>query len=293
MRPMIRGARADKTCDPAPSRWAWRFQRLLLTPAFILFLRAGVPMLLAFAAGTWWLSDETRRATLVDTVVEAKARFETRPEFMVHLMAIDGATDALAQEIRAEVLLEFPLSSFELDLGAIRDRVMTLDPVKTATVRIRPGGVLQVDVERRRPVIIWRDHAGLSLVDAEGFTVRGLSRRMNRPDLPLIAGQGATDHVPEALDIYKAAAPLGDRLRGVVRVGDRRWDVVLDRDQRILLPEDGAVEALERVIALDGAQDILSRDIQRVDLRLGARPTVQMSEYATDEWWNIRQISGQ
>ncbi|MGA9252314.1 MAG: cell division protein FtsQ/DivIB [Roseobacter sp.] len=293
MRPMIRGARADKTCDPAPSRWAWRFQRLLLTPAFILFLRAGVPMLLAFAAGTWWLSDETRRATLVDTVVEAKARFETRPEFMVHLMAIDGATDALAQEIRAEVLLEFPLSSFELDLGAIRDRVMTLDPVKTATVRIRPGGVLQVDVERRRPVIIWRDHAGLSLVDAEGFTVRGLSRRMNRPDLPLIAGQGATDHVPEALDIYKAAAPLGDRLRGVVRVGDRRWDVVLDREQRILLPEDGAVEALERVIALDGAQDILSRDIQRVDLRLGARPTVQMSEYATDEWWNIRQISGQ
>lgn len=293
MRPMIRGARADKTCDPAPSRWAWRFQRLLLTPAFILFLRAGVPMLLAFAAGTWWLSDETRRATLVDTVVEAKARFETRPEFMVHLMAIDGATDALSQEIRAEVLLEFPLSSFELDLGAIRDRVMTLDPVKTATVRIRPGGVLQVDVERRRPVIIWRDHAGLSLVDAEGFTVRGLSRRMNRPDLPLIAGQGATDHVPEALDIYKAAAPLGDRLRGVVRVGDRRWDVVLDREQRILLPEDGAVEALERVIALDGAQDILSRDIQRVDLRLGARPTVQMSEYATDEWWNIRQISGQ
>ena len=293
MRPMIRGARADKTCDPAPSRWAWRFQRLLLTPAFILFLRAGVPMLLTFAAGTWWLSDETRRATLVDTVVEAKARFETRPEFMVHLMAIDGATDALSQEIRAEVLLEFPLSSFELDLGAIRDRVMTLDPVKTATVRIRPGGVLQVDVERRRPVIIWRDHAGLSLVDAEGFTVRGLSRRMNRPDLPLIAGQGATDHVPEALDIYKAAAPLGDRLRGVVRVGDRRWDVVLDRDQRILLPEDGAVEALERVIALDGAQDILSRDIQRVDLRLGARPTVQMSEYATDEWWNIRQISGQ
>lgn len=293
MRPMIRGARADKTCDPAPSRWAWRFQRLLLTPAFILFLRAGVPMLLTFAAGTWWLSDETRRATLVDTVVEAKARFETRPEFMVHLMAIDGATDALSQEIRAEVLLEFPLSSFELDLGAIRDRVMTLDPVKTATVRIRPGGVLQVDVERRRPVIIWRDHAGLSLVDAEGFTVRGLSRRMNRPDLPLIAGQGATDHVPEALDIYKAAAPLGDRLRGVVRVGDRRWDVVLDREQRILLPEDGAVEALERVIALDGAQDILSRDIQRVDLRLGARPTVQMSEYATDEWWNIRQISGQ
>ena len=60
---------------------------------------------------------------------------------------------------------------------------------------------------------------------------------------------------------------LAERLRGLVRMGERRWDLVLDRDQRILLPEDGAVEALERVIALDEAQDILSRDILQVDLR--------------------------
>lgn len=293
MRSMIRNPRSDKTCDPAPSRWAWRIERLLLTPAFILFLRAGVPALLAFAAGTWWLSDEARRATLVDTVAEAKARFETRPEFMVHLMAIDGATDALAQEIRNEVLLEFPVSSFDLELGDIRDAVMTLDPVKTATVRIRPGGVLQVDVERRMPVVIWRSRKGLSLVDADGISVRDLARRMDRPDLPLVAGQGATEHVPEALDLYQAAGPLGERLRGVVRVGNRRWDIVLDRDQRILLPEEGAIEALERVITLDEAQDIFSRDIRRVDLRLGARPTVQMSDYAAGEWWNIRQVSGQ
>jgi cell division protein FtsQ len=76
-------------------------------------------------------------------------------------------------------------------------------------------------------------------------------------------------------------------------MGERRWDLVLDRNQRILLPEQGAVEALERVIALDGPQDILSRDIKRVDLRLGARPTVQMSAYATRMWWEIRQVSGQ
>lgn len=293
MRPMMRSARAEKSCDPAPSRWAWRIERLLLTPVFILFLRTGVPLLLAFAAGSWWFSDETRRAALIDTVAETKARFETRPEFLVHLMAIDGATDALAQEIRAEVVLDFPVSSFDLELSEIRDRVMMLDPVKSATVRIRPGGVLQVDVERRSPAVIWRHHAGLSLVDAEGVALRNVEKRMDRRDLPLIAGRGATDHVPEALALFKAAGPLGDRLRGVVRVGERRWDVVLDRGQRILLPETGAVEALERVIALDQAQDILSRDIQRVDLRLGARPTVQMSDYATKEWWTIRQVSGQ
>ena len=83
------------------------------------------------------------------------------------------------------------------------------------------------------------------------------------------------------------------RLRGLVRMGERRWDVVLDREQRILLPETQAVQALERVIALEGAQDVLARDVARVDMRLAQRPTVQMNKDATQELWRIRQISGQ
>ncbi|ABG32848.1 cell division protein FtsQ, putative [Roseobacter denitrificans OCh 114] len=268
-------------------------QRLLLTPAFLLFLRAGVPVLLLFGAATWWLSDADRRAAIWETVAEARASFETRPEFMVQLMAIDGATDALAAEIRKEVPLDFPLSSFDLNLSDMRDRIVALDPVKSATVRIRPGGVLHIDVEPRMPAVIWRSAQGLTAVDVNGIHVGPIAQRMDRPDLPLIAGTGATEHVKEALDLYRAAGPLGTRLRGIVRVGERRWDIVLDRDQRILLPEDGAVEALDRVIALDTAQDILSRDVKRVDLRLGARPTVKMSDYATNVWWEIRQVSRQ
>ena len=39
--------------DPAPSRWSYRFQRLMLTPLFRLALRAGIPFCLTFAVGTW------------------------------------------------------------------------------------------------------------------------------------------------------------------------------------------------------------------------------------------------
>jgi hypothetical protein len=46
--------------------------------------------------------------------------------------------------------------------------------------------------------------------------------------------------VPEALALVAAARPAVPRLRGLVRMGERRWDLVLDRDQRILLPETRA-----------------------------------------------------
>ena len=279
--------------DPSPSRWSWRMQRLMLTPGFLLLLRVGLPLIAAFSAGTFYFSDPARREVIGETVAEARSSFENRPEFMVHLMAVDGADDTVVTAIREVLPLNFPTSSFDLDLAEIRNRVTELPPVKSATVRIKPGGVLQITVEPRLPVVIWRTAEGLSMVDVTGAHVASLPNRMARPDLPLIAGEGAAQHVIEALEIYRAAAPLGLRLRGIVPMGERRWDVVLDRNQRILLPEVGAVEALERVIMLDSAQDILDRDVARIDLRLGLRPTVQMSQYASDVWWDIQKVSGQ
>lgn len=279
--------------DPAPSRWSWRLQRLMLTPAFLFCLRVGIPFLSMLGLGTWYLSDPATRATIEQTVADARAAIEERPEFRVNLMAIDGADATLSEAIRATVPLDFPMSSFDLDLPEIRERLLELAPIKDVSVRIRPGGVLQVDVVPRVPMAIWRTAEGLRLIDGEGVPVSNVQRRSQHPDLPVIAGEGAPEHVSEALQLVAAAAPLGDRLRGLVRMGNRRWDVVLDRNQRILLPTQGAVRALERVIVLEATptREVLSRDIARIDLRLPERPTVQMNASATEEWRRIRQLN--
>ena len=290
----LRRKRASRS-DPAPSRWSWRMQRLMLTPAFRFGLRVGVPFGLTLLAGTIYLSDEARRGAIWQAVADARSSIEERPEFMVKLMAIDGATGELAADIRTAVPIDFPQSSFDMDLMAIRKDIAALNGIKTASVRIRPGGILQVDVERRVPVAVWRHPDGLALVDNTGAHVSEINARADFPDLPLIAGEGAARHVPEALRLTRTAEALGNRLRGVARMGDRRWDIVLDRGQRILLPEKGAMQALERVIALERAPkiEILSRDVSRVDMRLAERPTVQMSEEATLTWWEIKQSTGQ
>jgi cell division protein FtsQ len=294
MRSLIRRkAPASVKADPAPSRWAWRMQRLMLTPGFRLMLRAGVPFCLTLLAGTIYLADDARRSAITEAVADARRAVEERPEFMVKLMAIDGADGPLAAEIRTAVPIEFPLSSFDLDLGQVRSTITSLSSVKNANVRIKPGGVLQVIVKPRVPVAIWRTAEGLTLVDDGGAPVGQIANRALRPDLPLIAGEGAARHVPEALELIKTTKPIAGRLRGLVRMGARRWDVVLDRDQRIMLPEYDAIPALERVIALEGAQEVLSRDVSRVDMRLAQRPTVRLTQEATEAWWDIRQSTGQ
>lgn len=276
--------------DPAPSRLKYRMERLMLTPLFRLLLRFGVPCLLTFGIASWWLSVDENRMKIIDTYSDLRSQVESRPEFMVNMMAVDGASDLVADGIRQMLPLDFPISSFDLDLEAMRATVVSLDPVKAARLYVRQGNVLQVDVVERIPVVLWRNEQGLQLLDDEGYLVGPAFVRADWPELPLIVGEGADAYVTEALDLIAAAEPLSARLRGLVRMGERRWDVVLDREQRILLPETDAVQALERVIAIDQAVDMLERDLMAVDLRLPQRPTLRMTDGAVQELHRIRAI---
>ncbi|MFV2052181.1 cell division protein FtsQ/DivIB [Aliiroseovarius sp. YM-037] len=275
--------------DPAPSRISYRIQRLLLTPLFRGFLRIGLPMAAAAGVGTMVLSDQDVRDRIGLTITEIRRSIEERPEFMVKLMAVDGASSEIGEDIREVLPVDFPVSSFDLDLEEMRNSVLSLDAVADADLRIRAGGVLQIDVTERVPAVVWRGPQGVELLDAEGHRVSALIARAERPDLPLLTGEGAENAVPEALAIFDVAGPILDRMRGLVRTGERRWDVVLDRKQRILLPEHGAVAALERVIALDQAQDLLGRDLVAIDMRNENRPTIRLAEQAVTE---LRRIKG-
>lgn len=273
--------------DPAPSRWAYRWHRLWLTPLFRATVRVGLPLAAMAGAAALWLHDEGRRADLRAVYDDLRGQFQNRPEFMVNLIAIEGASPVLAEAIRVGLALTLPRSSFDIDLAAARARVEMFDAVERAELRILSGGTLQVSVTERLPALVWRAPDGVWLVDAGGHRVAQIGARSLRGDLPLIAGQGAADAAPEALALIAAAGPLVPRLRGLVRMGERRWDLVLDRDQRILLPEDTPVRALERLLALDQAEGILAKDITAVDLRNDRRPTLRLTSEAA---LTLRQI---
>ena len=272
--------------DPAPTRWAYRMERLWLTPLFRALMRVGVPSFVIVLSVGLYLNDETRRQGLIQGWDNLVNKVEQRPEFMVTLMEVEGANPALADAVRDIAALDLPKSSFEIDLPATQALIEQLDAVARADLRIRGGGVLQVTVTEREPAIIWRrdpvqGETGLDLLDKTGRRVAMILSRKDRPDLPLIAGQGADDAVPEAMELLAVLEPqLGARLRGLVRMGERRWDVVLDRDQRILLPEHDPLAALNQLMAMDQRERLLARDILTVDLRLAARPTIRLTPRA-------------
>jgi cell division protein FtsQ len=276
--------------DPAPSRMSYRLHRLWLTPLIRRTTKIGVPLLLLALPLAWYFGQQPNREALRDKVAEIRRSIEERPEFMVNLMAIDGASNTIADDIREILPMDFPVSSFDLDLEGMQKRIAELDAVKSVDIRIKSGGILEIQIEERRPAAVWRVGRDIELLDAEGHRVAVIKSRTIRADLPLLAGTGAEQAVPEALALLAEAAPIAPRIRGLVRMGERRWDIVLDRGQRIMLPEIGALDALERVMALEKAQGFLARNIVAVDMRKPMRPTLRLDAPAVEELQRIKDI---
>ncbi len=277
--------------DPAPSRLSYRIQRWWLTPFFRRLVRQGLPAFAMVFFGLWFWNDQENRDVINDKIAEIRQSVAERPEFMVKVMTINGASVELGDDIREVLPVDFPVSSFDLDLEEMKGTVEKLDAVATAELHVRPGGILQLEVTERIPAVIWRNRATLELLDAEGRRVAAIVRRTDRRDLPLVVGEGADAAVPEALKLFAVSRPLEARLRGLIRMGERRWDVALLRDQRIMLPENGALAALESAIALDQAQDLLARDVSHFDLRKSGRPTLRVGDTAIEEFHRIKALN--
>jgi cell division protein FtsQ len=262
----------------------------MLTPGIRRSLRLGLPLAVVAVVAGGWLSQERNRTLVQETALHLREQVWNRPEFMVAGLEIAGADPVLEAEVREVLPVAFPVSSFKLDLEEMRQVVSGLSRVESARVRVVPGGVIEVAVTPRVPAAVWRSRDGLQLIDAGGVFVAPLAARADRPDLPLVVGEGARDALGEALALTAAAAPLAPRLRGLVRQGERRWDLVLDEGQRILLPEEEPVRALERVLAIDSAQDLLGRDIALVDMRNEARPTIRLNPAAAAAFRSASEV---
>lgn len=276
--------------DPSPSRWRYRLDRLGRRAYVRFALRnLAVPAALALVAFLGWRSEWVREAasdvalTVRETVVE-------RPEFAVTRLDLRGGSEELRRRVALRLDLRLPVSSLRLDLPELKREVETIPGVASAEAKVAPGGVLSVDLVQRAPAALWRWDGQLHLVDRDGVLIAPVARRSDRPDLPLIVGEGADRAVPEALALFARAEPIADRIRGLVRMGERRWTAALGSGVLIHLPAEAPEAALARLLALERAEDLLDREVTVIDLRLPERPTLRLSPRAVSELLRVRAL---
>ena len=268
--------------DPAPSRVAYRIMRLLLIPRLRLIFTLGFPSLLIFCATLGLFININVWENISAIKKDLKLAFVERPEFMIKVASIDGSSDELANEIREILPLDFPVSYFDLDIKYLHKVVNEIPAVASAAIKISAGGVLQINVAEKSPAFIWRKDNVMSVIDETGSFIRVANSRVDYPKLPLVVGEAADLAVSEILSLMQANEYFKDHVRAFIRVGERRWDLILENNVRIMLPQREFLAAFDRLMLMNEAGSLLSGKLSNIDMRLVVRPTVTVDTVSVD-----------
>jgi cell division protein FtsQ len=187
---------------------------------------------------------------------------------------VEGREKTSAEVILAALEVRRGMPLFAFSPGRARERLLALGWVRDARVERRLPDTIFIDLVERRPAAIWQNKGNFALVDETGAVI-GDENVGQYSALKVIVGEDAPENFAELFDMLESQPDLKERVVAAVRVGLRRWNVKLDNDMTVLLPEDGIEEAWATLAAAAVENELLERDVTRIDLRMPDRVTVR------------------
>lgn len=148
--------------------------------------------------------------------------------------------------------------------------------VKTARVERRLPDTVFIKVFEREPVAIWKKEKGDILIDEEGVALTSENIRSYGVKLYLY-GKDANTILHEVLALLRTQPEIMQKVNGVARINARRWDVLLDNNIRVKLPEKEPELAIATLAKSQSEEKILNRPIKEIDLRQPGRLIVKTS----------------
>jgi cell division protein FtsQ len=261
--------------DSAGGRRRLRAHRRWISPILRKRLRRGLLAIVILAGGVGlpaWLYHSGTAAHLADGLHREATALSARAGFRVEDIFVEGRNRTPRDEIIAALQIQRGDPMFGIDLVATRQRLEELSWVKTATIERRLPNVVHLLITERNPIVLWQNQGRYYLVDRDGQVVG--DEVGEYADLPLMVGEGAPDHAADLIDLLNAEPDLKTRVKAAQWVGDRRWNITLDRTAGgidVRLPEDDPLSAWHDLAKMDKEQSLLERKVALIDMRLPDR----------------------
>lgn len=192
----------------------------------------------------------------------------------VRNVVVEGRANTPDPLLRAAIGVSAGAPALGFSLAEARARIETLPWVEHAVVERRLPDTLVVRITERQPYAVWQNQGRFSLIDRAGLVLTDHDVAEFR-SLPLVVGAGAAEHAADVLDPLARFPAIQDRVEAAVRIGERRWNLRLKNGIDVLLPEGHEAAALQRLVGLQDAHDLLERPLEVIDLRLPDRLSVR------------------
>lgn len=226
-----------------------------------------------------------QKGHLDQVISQAEARsIEFSAQSGLHLrdVLVEGRINTPLETLQAVVNLQPKQAILDVDPQRLRNRLEALPWVARAHVQRQLPDTVHIRLEEHQPTALWQHDGTFSLINKDGDVILTGGDDIQVYDhLPLVVGKGAPQEANAILGILQAEPALAQDIKAVVRVSQRRWDVIMTNDITIKLPEEAPARAWAQVARYAADFDLFNKKITTVDLRLNDRIFLEIDNLET------------
>ena len=228
--------------------------------------------------GTWvWQNNVISIVTsqVHSMLIDMSARVGFRINRIVP-KGIDLAQQEIIDKVFSENQLIKGRPILSLDLKAISQGLKNITWIESVRIERHLPDTIIIYFQENKPLALWQHDRQLDVIDHRGNVCSGVEV-LDFRQLPHIVGKNAKNHASTLLRLLNNYPSIKGKFKSAVWIGDRRWDLNLENNKRIMLPETGVDYALS-LLSDESRVGLLSDHlIMSIDLRLPDRITVRKS----------------
>lgn len=163
--------------------------------------------------------------------------------FKLNNIVIEGQNNLNIKQVLAKFNADNNTPIFLIDLEEIKEILLESKWVKQVFVMRKLPNTIVIKIIETKPIGIWQIMHKFFVIDNKGNIIDDNVDKFSY--LPHFVGNQANIYAAQLLEIIANRANILDNIQSVVRVGNRRWNFILNNNAIIKIPEQNIKAALD------------------------------------------------
>lgn len=180
----------------------------------------------------------------------------------VKRVIIIGASPTVEKLIKANLGIKTGDSIFRVSTTNMLNNLSKIGWIKEAIIHKILPNIIKLEIKERIPIAVYHANKKYTLIDETGVLIT--NTEIN-PGLPLISGADANLYVNSMLMVLKNYPKL--KVKSLVFVQKRRWNLILENNVTIKLPDKDVKNALQTLSIATKQKNIIDA-VTAIDMRI-------------------------
>ncbi len=197
--------------------------------------------------------------------------------FVLDNVLIAGQANLSTDEIVASLNADVGTPIFSIKLDDSKQILEKNSWVKSVILRRQIPDTIFVSLIEKKPIALWQVNKKLYVIDEEGDIIENASIEKFMHFIHFV-GEDANVHANELIRELNKNPSFAAKVKHAVRYGQRRWDLNIEENINVKMPQHNFQEAYSYLIKMYEAGNLFGKDIKSIDLRDSSKIYVEKNQ---------------